>query len=233
MTALRVQVVPNEASAAIRGAQVLSDLLRRAIIAKGEATFAVSGGTTPWPMLEQLAKDSVVEWNKVHLLQVDERVAPDGDADRNWTAIKRIFLDSGLISEDHAWPMPVTTDDLFGAGREYQKQIRSLRPDGQIDVIQLGLGDDGHTASLAPGDPVCDLTVEDVGTTSGPFNGHRRMTLTRGALNRAGTIVWYVIGESKQDAVRKLLDGDLSIPAGHVDPDDAILVADAAARGEG
>lgn len=232
MTMPRVQVVPTPAAAAIRGAQVLADLLRRTIKKRGDATFAVSGGSTPWPMLEQLAGDRSVDWARVHLLQVDERVAPDGDADRNWTTIQRIFIDDGPVFDAQAHPMPVTGKDLFAACGEYEKTIRSLRPDGRIDVVQLGLGDDGHTASLAPGDLVCDITKADVGTTSGPFNGHRRMTLTRGALDRSGTIVWYVIGRKKQLALRKLLDGDLSIPAGHLDPVDAILVADAEARGE-
>lgn len=232
MTALRVQVVPTAAAAAIRGAQVLCDLLRRSIHARGDAVFAVSGGSTPWPMLELVVRDHDLEWSKVHLLQVDERVAPDGDPDRNWTNFRRIFVDSGVIPESQAHPMPVTGPDLYQGCRAYQQVIRSLRPDGRIDVVQLGLGDDGHTASLAPGDPVCDITQEDVGSTNGVFNGHRRMTLTRGALNRAGTIVWYVIGEAKQDAVRKLIDGDLSIPAGRLDPLDALLVADVAARGD-
>lgn len=228
----RIQVVPSTKAAAVRGAQVLADLLRRAIHTRGNATFAVSGGTTPWGMFERLLADMTVDWTKVHLLQVDERILPDGDPERNWTRIKAMFIDNGPIVESQAYPMPVTATELYPACGEYEKVIRSIRPNGRIDVVHLGLGDDGHTASLAPGDPVCDITEADVATTSGPFNGFRRMTLTRGALNRSGTIVWQVLGAAKTTALRKLLDGDLSIPAGHLDPVDAIVVADADAWGD-
>ena len=228
----RIQVVPSAEAAAVRGAQVLADLLRRAIHAHGNVTFAISGGSTPWGMFEGLLNDTTVEWPSVHLFQVDERVAPDGDAERNWTKIKELFIDNGPIVESQAYAMPVTATDLYAACGSYQQLIRSIRPSGRIDVVQLGLGEDGHTASLAPGDSVCDVTDADVATTSDPFNGHHRMTLTRGALNRSGTIVWQVLGSSKNIALRKLLDGDLSIPAGHLNHADAIVVADAAALGE-
>ena len=232
MTQTCIQVVPSARAAAVRGAQVLADLLRRSILAQDSAVLAVSGGSTPWPMFERLLVDTSVDWPKVHLLQVDERVAPDGDPERNWTRIKPLFVDDGPIAEEQAHAMPVTATDLYAACGAYQQVIRSIRPNGRIDVVHLGLGDDGHTASLAPGDPVCDITDVDVATTSGPFNGFRRMTLTRGALNRSGTIVWQVLGEAKNIALRKLLDGDLSIPAGHLDPADAIVVADADAWGD-
>ena len=232
MTMPRIQVVPSAEAAAVRGAQVLGDLLRRAIHAHGNAVFAISGGSTPWGMFERLLNDTTVEWPKVHMFQVDERVAPDGDPQRNWTKVQALFIDNGPIVEDQAHAMPVTATDLYAACGEYQQVIRSIRPSGCIDVVQLGLGEDGHTASLAPGDPVCDVMDADVATTNGLFNGHRRMTLTRGALNRSGTIVWQVLGQAKNIALRKLLDGDLSIPAGHLEPADAIIVADAAAWGE-
>jgi 6-phosphogluconolactonase len=228
----RLQVVPSANAAAIRGAQVLADLLRRSIYARGSATFAISGGSTPWPMFERLLKDQTVDWTKVYLFQVDERVAPDGDPERNWTKVQDLFIDNGPVLADQAFAMPVTATDLYAACGAYQARIRALRPDGRIDVVQLGLGDDGHTASLVPGDPVCDIADADVATTSTMYKGHRRMTFTRGALNRSGTIVWFVLGDAKTTALRKLLDGDLSIPAGRLDPADAIAIADTNAWGE-
>jgi 6-phosphogluconolactonase len=232
MTSLRLQVVPDADSITHRGASVLADLLRRAIQARGSAVFAVSGGTTPWPMFERLVQDTSVHWDNVDLVQVDERVLPDGDVDRNWTRIQQVFIDNGPIATERSHPMPVTATDLYAACGEYARVLRELRPDGVMDVVHLGIGTDGHFASLAPGDPVCSEMTADIATTFGPFNGTKRMTMTRRLLDAADTVLWQISGAAKQKALRKVLDGDLPIPGGVLRSNNILVLADADAQGD-
>jgi 6-phosphogluconolactonase len=121
----------------------------------------------------------------------------------------------------------VTSRDLEAAADEYERQL----PD-RLDIVHLGLGPDGHTASLVPGDPVLEVSDRRVALTGGPYQGHRRMTLTYPALNAARRIFWLVTGADKREALRKLLEGDTSIPAARVENDEVTLLADRAALGE-
>jgi 6-phosphogluconolactonase len=183
-------------------------------------SLAVSGGTTPWATLERLAAASL-PWARIDLYQVDERiVAPEHPA-RN-LALLRAALVNRVPATVHA--MPVDAADLIEAANDYAASLPE-----RIDIVQLGLGADGHTASLVPGDPVLTASA-DVAVT-GPYQGYRRMTLTFSPLNRARRVVWIVAGEDKRDAVERLLARDPSIPAGRISPANAVLVADRAALG--
>jgi 6-phosphogluconolactonase len=99
-----------------------------------------------------------------------------------------------------------------------------------LDLVHLGLGPDGHTASLVPGDPVLNVNDNDVAVT-GIYQGRRRMTLTYPTINRSRQILWVVTGEEKVQALNRLLDGDQSIPAGRIRPEGARIIADRAAQG--
>jgi 6-phosphogluconolactonase len=182
----------------------------------------VSGGKTPWPMFEQLGK-AEIDWDHVDVFQVDERVAPDGDDDRNLTHIRANLPDAAL---ERLRPMPVTDDDLDAAARRYEAELPK-----PLDLVHLGIGPDGHTASLVPGDPVLDVSDRFVALTGGEYQGRRRMTLTYPALAAARDIFWLVAGEDKRDALAKLLAGDPSIPAGRVEASDGLVLADEAASG--
>ena len=155
-------------------------------------------------------------WPAVHVLQVDERVAPDGDPDRNLTHLRESLLDRSQTQGVHIHEMPVTLADLTLAALQYDATLQQLAGSPPVlDLVHLGLGPDGHTASLIPGDPVLSVTDGDVAVT-GIYQGRQRMTLTYPIINRARRILWVVTGADKTAMLRRLFDGDESIPAGRV-----------------
>lgn len=191
---------------------------RQAIAARGVFTFAVSGGRTPWAMFAELTT-SAMPWDQTVLYQVDERVAPQGDADRNLTNL----LESLGAARPLVNPMPVNDDDLEAGARRYASRLPA-----RLDLVHLGLGPDGHTASLVPGDPVLEVSDRLVAVTE-PYQGHRRMTMTYLALALADQILWLITGADKRDALAKLFSGDTSIPAGRVEAARSLIMADRAA----
>ena len=201
---------------------MIASVARDAIGQTGRFALAISGGKTPWPMFERLGEKDL-DWDHIDLFQVDERVAPDGDPDRNLTHISDNLPSAAL---DRLRPMPVTDDDLDGAAVRYEAEMPK-----PLDLVHLGIGPDGHTASLVPGDRVLEVTDRLVALTGGEYQGRRRMTLTYPALADARQVFWLVAGEDKRDAVAKLLAGDRSIPAGRVEASDGLVLADAAATG--
>jgi 6-phosphogluconolactonase len=217
---LEVEVLPDAQAVAERGADVMSVAAADAVAHRGHFTLAVSGGRTPWAMFACLS--GRMPWDQVTIFQVDERVAPDGDPDRNLTQILR-SLPAGGVAD--VWAMPVEAADLEQAAEDYAATLPKA-----FDLVHLGLGPDGHTASLIPGDPVLEVTDRDVAVTD-KYQGRRRMTLTYPVLNRARRILWLVTGEDKVDALRRLRAGDESIPAGRVSTENALVIADQAAAG--
>ncbi len=218
---LVVENLPDADAVAERGASFVAEHALRAIEEHDRFTLAVSGGHTPWAMFSELV--GRLPWERVTIYQVDERVAPDGDADRNLTLLRR-SLPPAAAADVRA--MPVGAHDLEAAAADYARTLPE-----HLDLVHLGLGPDGHTASLVPGDPVLDVVDRDVAVT-GAYQGRRRMTLTYPTLDRARQVLWLVTGEDKADALRRLLAGDESIPAGRVRTANQVVLADAAALGE-
>ncbi|HEX3453441.1 MAG TPA: 6-phosphogluconolactonase [Gaiellaceae bacterium] len=211
-----LEVMRDDAAAARVTAETIADRALRAVDARGAFTVAVSGGTAPWQAFRLLG-DLSVPWDAIEIFQVDERVAPSGDDDRNLTHLKESLPPDAVV---RLRPMPVEADDLEAAAAEYA----SILP-AQFDLIHLGLGPDGHTASLVPGDPVLDVTDRTVAIT-GEYQGRRRMTLTYPPIDGARELLWLVTGDSKVEALKQLLAGDPSVPAGRVRAARSLVIAD-------
>jgi len=225
---MKLQVLADAEDVANAGATFIADAARRAIEARGRFLFAVSGGRTPWIMLRAMAHENLA-WDAIHVFQVDERVAPAGDPDRNLTHLRESLLANAPLPPENIHAMPVEQEDLTAASAAYGQTLQISAGDPPVlDLVHLGLGPDGHTASLVPGDPVLKVDDRFVGTTA-PYQGHPRMTLTYPVLNQARQIVFVVTGDEKVDALAKLVGHDPSIPAGRVRPDNATILADRAA----
>jgi 6-phosphogluconolactonase len=225
---MKVEVLPDADAVARQGAAVVASEARAAVAARGRFNVAVSGGQTPWQMLRALANEDV-PWEGVHAFQVDERVAPPGDPDRNLTHLRESLLAHAPLPPEQLHAMPVEDADLPAAAARYAATLQEFAGSPPVlDLVHLGLGPDGHTASLVPGDPVLDVTDADVALT-GVYQGRRRMTLTYPILNRSRRILWLVTGGAKAGMLARLLKADVTIPAGRIRPEQAVILADRAA----
>lgn len=217
----RLEVLDDPPAVLRRGAELIAEAAREAVSERGSCALAVSGGHDPWPMFSQL-EDLEMDWTRTEIFQVDERVAPAGSDERNLT---HLIESLSIGAQGSIRPMPVTDDDLDAAAERYAESLPEA-----LDLAHMGIGPDGHTASLVPGDPVLEVDDRRVAVTAGEYEGVRRMTLTYPELHRVRRLLWVVTGEKKVDALRKLLARDPSIPAGRVEPDgDSLILADRAA----
>jgi len=228
---MKIEMFPDPDAVARKGAEIVAAEARAAVKQRGRFMLAVSGGHTPWAMLRALVNEDV-PWEQVNMVQVDERVAPAGDPDRNLTHLYESLLDHAPLRREQIYAMPVEEPDLESAAKKYAETLEKIAGSPpMIDLVHLGLGPDGHTASLVPGDPVLNITDRDVAIT-GVYQGRRRMTLTYPILNRARSILWFVTGKDKAAALARLREGDPTIPAGRIQRENALLLADQPAAGQ-
>jgi 6-phosphogluconolactonase len=226
-----IEVLDDIDSVARKAAAIIAEETRLAVAARGRFILAVSGGKTPWKMLRALAYEEV-PWDGVHVVQVDERLAPEGHPDRSLTHLRESLLGHVPLDPGRIHAMPVEENDLQAAVISYAATLRQIAGSPPvIDLVHLGLGADGHTASLVPGDTVLDIQDIDVALT-GVYQERRRMTLTYPIINRSRRILWVVTGHEKGEMLRRLCTADASIPAGRVRQERAMVLADRAARGE-
>jgi 6-phosphogluconolactonase len=222
---MKIEVLDDAAAVAMKAAGIIAADARAAVAARGHFVLAVSGGHTPWLMLRALAGLDV-PWAGMHVVQVDERVAPAGDPERNLAHLRESLLDHAPLRPEQVHAMPVEAPDLEAGAARYAATLREIAGFPPVlDLVHLGLGPDGHTASLLPGDPVLDVVGADV-ALAGPYQGRRRMTLTYPTLNRARRILWLVTGDEKAAMLARLAAGDPSIPAGRVRQEQALVLAD-------
>jgi 6-phosphogluconolactonase len=221
---IELERVADHEAAAQAAAKLIVAAGREALAERHRFSLALSGGTDPWRMVE-LVSEAGLDWERTTIFQVDERIAPAGDDDRNLThMVEALPIDL----QTRIRPMPVTDDDLESAAARYAEEL----PDA-LDAVHLGLGPDGHTASLVPNDRVLEVTDRKVALTGGEYQDRRRMTVTYPTLAAARNIVWLITGAEKQDPLAKLRAQDPSVPAGRVSQEHATIVADAEALGAG
>jgi 6-phosphogluconolactonase len=221
MAGHRLEVLDDAAAVHRRGAALIAEAARAAVARRYRFAMAASGGRDPWEMYSQL-EDHELPWDRTEIFQVDERVAPAGSDERNLT---HLIAALSIGAQGSLRPMPVTDENLEAAADDYAAALPEA-----LDLAHMGLGPDGHTASLVPGDPVLEVTDRRVAVTGGEYQGARRMTLTYPELHRARALLWVVTGDEKVDAIQKLLARDPSIPAGRVEPGgESLILADRAA----
>jgi 6-phosphogluconolactonase len=216
----QLAVLDDEAAVARRGAELIAEAARDAVADRRAFRMSASGGHTPWAMYGQL-EEHRLPWGETEIYQTDERIAPPGSPERNLTHLVAAF---SIGAQGSIRPMPVDADDPDRAANVYAEQLPQA-----LELVHLGLGPDGHTASLVPSDPVLEVDDRRVAVTANPYQGTRRMTLTFPELARARRLLWIVTGESKREPLAKLLARDPSIPAGRVEPRESLILADRAA----
>lgn len=225
---MQIEVLANDDAVAKAAAGVIADAARKAVAERGVFTLAVSGGKTPWAMLRDLASEEV-PWSQVHVFQIDERIAPEGDPDRNLTHLHESLLGNAPIPKENIHAMPVNSADPMEGAKEYEQTLREICGNPPtLDMAHLGLGPDGHTASLVPGDPVLKVADRDVALTD-PVNlyqNRRRMTLTYPMINRSRKILWLATGAAKIPMIVRLKAADQGIPGGRINQSNALLLTD-------
>jgi 6-phosphogluconolactonase len=222
---METRILADAGAVAKEAARVIAAEARAAVAARGRFVLAVSGGRTPRLMLRALA-DEDVPWTSVHVVQVDERIAPAGDPDRNLTHLRLSLLEHAPLPAERIHAMPVEEADVEAAARGYARTLERIAGTPPVlDLAHLGLGPDGHTASLVPGDPVLSVVDRDVAPT-GVYMKRRRMTLTYPILDRSRRILWVVTGVEKAAMLSRLIAADASIPAGRVRQERALVLAD-------
>jgi len=228
---MKMKVYADADTVAHEAAKFIAKEAREGVAARGRFVMAVSGGKTPWIMLRNLAQEDV-PWRGVHVVQVDERVAPEGDPDRNLTHLRESLLEHAPLCPEQIHAMPVEAEDLEAACALYAQIVQTIAGSPAVlDLVHLGLGPDGHTASLVPGDPVLNVKDVDVALT-GIYQKRRRMTLTYPIIDRSRRVLWLATGAEKAGMLARLQAGDVSIPAGRVNSDRAVVLADRAAAGQ-
>lgn len=229
---MNIQIFADANAVANEAAKIIAVEAQMAVASRGRFVMAVSGGHTPWQMLRLLASQPV-PWAGVHIVQVDERIAPAGDPDRNLTHLQETLLEHAPVRPEQIYAMPVESSDLVAAAANYAEMLQRIAGSPPLlDLAHLDLGPDGHTASLVPGDSVLDVMDKDVALTGGTYQGRRRMTLTYPILNRSRSVLWVVTGSEKVEPLIRLRNADPSIPAGRVRQEHALVIVDSAAAGQ-
>src|SRR5688572_6366662 len=229
---MQIQVLRDAGAVAEKAAEIILAEAQSALSARGCFILAVSGGETPWRMLRALAAKEL-RWADVFVFQADERVAPDGDPNRNLTHLRESLLQHAPLRPEQIYAMPVELPNLERGSGIYASILERIAGvPAVLDLVHLGLGADGHTASLVPGDPVLEIKDRDVALT-GIYRGTRRMTLTYPIINRSRRILWVVTGSEKMEMLLRLRNMDATIPAGRIRQDRAVVLADRSAALQG
>lgn len=229
-----VIVKPTVEDAVAVAAEALSDIAAEAVQQRGQFTLALAGGTTPRPLYEYLSYPPRVDdvpWQHTAVFFSDERDVPQDHADSNYRLAEQDLLGRVPIQLEHVYPMPADAPDLPLAADRYAETIIDKVPaedDGppRFDLILLGVGRDGHTASLFPDTPALGETEKLVVAQHVPVLNRYRMTFTFPLINAARNVMMLVTGLDKAEVLSRVLppDRDASLPTGRVAPDSGELI---------
>ncbi len=245
----QIDVRPDAASLANAAAERFATSAERAIAASGRFVVAFSGGSTPRRTYERLAREpfaSRIEWSRVHVIWGDERCVPPSDANSNFRMAREALLEYVPIPEANIHRIRGENDPR-GAAASYEAELRALlrtptgaprtEPGLRIDLVLLGLGDNGHTASLFPGSTVLNESEQWVAADEVDAAPSMRVTLTAPVLNAAAELVFLVAGAEKAPMLARVLNGPrrpLELPAQLIAPSEGevIWLVDSAAAAE-
>ena len=208
----RLVVVPDDRALARRAAEWIVERTRAAVAARGTCAVALAGGTTPHATYEVLAHSALaraVPWEAVEWYFGDERAVPPEDPESNYRAVVLgLLVGRSDLLDRHLHRMPADAASPETAAREYGR----LLPD-PLDVVLLGMGEDGHTASLFPGSPALEARAERVAAVTGPRPPHRRMTITPPVVETARDVLVLVSGAGKAETLARALEGPVDVTA--------------------
>jgi 6-phosphogluconolactonase len=204
---------------------------RRAIERKGVFTVGLSGGKTPIDLYHRLSiTKGTLWWDQTHVFLVDERFVPFEHPDSNYRMLKEILFDHIPIPWENIHPIPTGRSTLQGSATAYEEDLKkffrlSETQFPEFDLLILGIGEDGHTASLFPGSPVLNDCMSLVASVPLNETKHSRITLTLPVINHARNILFLVTGKNKAPVLRKVVDGeDGSLPASMVHCKRGVLI---------
>ncbi|HET6628625.1 MAG TPA: 6-phosphogluconolactonase [Woeseiaceae bacterium] len=224
---MKIRVTADADELALQAAAWIGEQARTAIAEREIFSLALSGGRGPHGLFEALAREKI-DWRRVHLFQVDERAAPLESPERNFRAIVSLLVDRVSIPCEQLYPMPVAGKDLEAGAADYAATLERVLGAGRVlDLVHLGLGEDGHTASLLPGDPACESGAPVI--VSREHEGFRRLSLNYQLLSGARQRCWFVTGAAKSEVLMRALDGDPGIPAGRIERQGTWFFVDQAA----
>lgn len=219
----KVEILPDRSAIVQRSLEIVLASLQSALAERGQFTIALAGGSTPKPLYEAIASQDL-SWDKIHVFWGDERYVPAAHSDSNEGMARRAWLDQVAIPPANVHPIPTDEADPAIAAQKHERQLQEFfqLEAGEfptLDVVLLGIGDDGHTASLFPHTEA--LTVRDRLITVGNKDGQPRLTFTYPLINQARTVIFLVTGANKQNALAHILaaTGDETIyPARLIQP---------------
>jgi 6-phosphogluconolactonase len=235
----QVRVFSDLATASRAAAEELAGYLRRTVLARGRCGVALAGGRTPRLLYELLAQNGQTPWDRTHLWWTDERYVPPEDARSNAQMVYEALVRRACLPPGNVHPMPTDFPDPEDAARAYEAELRSfLRGFGGLDLVLLGMGSDGHVASLFPGSPAVWEARRWVVAVRAPAEPPSRLTLTFPVLRAARRVDVVVVGVRKRAALRRALMGPpdpLTCPASAVSSREGLVVwwVDRAAAGRG
>lgn len=231
---IRVLATPDQATTTV--VRLFKKIVGDAVRERGVCSIALAGGTTPHALYKELAAhvfDADVPWDRVEVFFGDERDVPHDHVESNYHMAQRSLLDHVPVTPDRIHPMPADAADLPSAAAEYEQIIRNHVPGGvdgtpQFDLVLLGMGGDGHTASLFPRTEGLAETDALVVSHHVPVLGRWRMTFTYRLINAARHVILLIIGDDKAEAVAGLMGNDQSVraelPAAQVALHDGVLM---------